>query len=85
MKHATGMETCTKIYFLFIFNLQGPRSNFLSVGPVTASFELGRGFRTVRLLNLSWVIVDRSHVHKFQAAEKYLSPAEPDCTRRIHQ
>ena len=21
MKHATGMETCTKIYFLFIFNL----------------------------------------------------------------
>ena len=24
-------------------------------------------------------------IHKFQAAEKYLSPAEPDCTCRIHQ
>ena len=34
-------------------------------------------FRTTRLLNLSWVIVERSHVYKFQAAEKYLSPAEP--------
>ena len=69
-------------------------------GPVTTSFGLGRGvgwgranfavlslwlFRTVRLLNLSWVIVERSHVYKFQAAEKYLFPAEPDCTRRIHQ
>ena len=21
MKHASGLETCTKIYFLFIFNL----------------------------------------------------------------
>ena len=21
MKHATGMESCTKVYFLFIFNL----------------------------------------------------------------
>ena len=26
-------------------------------------------FRTVRLLNLSSVIVERSHVYKFQAAE----------------
>ena len=42
-------------------------------------------FRTVRLLNPSWVIVERSHVYKFQAAEKYLSPAEPDCTRSTHQ
>ena len=42
-------------------------------------------FRTVRLLNLSLVIDERSHVYKFQAAEKYLSPAEPDCTCRIHQ
>ena len=41
-------------------------------------------FRTVRLLNLSWVIVERSHVYKFQAAEKYLSPTEPNCTCRIH-
>ena len=30
--------------------------------------------RTFRLLNLSWFIVERSHVNKFQAAEKYLSP-----------
>ena len=29
-------------------------------------------FRTFRLLNLSGVIVERSHVDKFQAAEKYL-------------
>ena len=40
-------------------------------------------FRTVRLLNLSLVIVERSHNNKFQAAEKYLSPAEPDCICRI--
>ena len=33
--------------------------------------------RTVRLLNLSLVIVERSNVYKFQAAEKYLSPVEP--------
>ena len=64
----------------------------------TTSFEVeGKGlganlavlslwlFRTVRLLNLSLVIDERSHVYKFQAAEKYLSPAEPDCTCRIHQ
>ena len=42
-------------------------------------------FRTVRLVNLSWVIVERSHVYTFQAAEKYPFPAEPDCTCRIHQ
>ena len=42
-------------------------------------------FRTVKLLSLSSVIVEQSHVYKFQVAEKYLSPAEPDCTRRIHQ
>ena len=41
-------------------------------------------YRTVRLLNLSWVIVERSPVSKFQAAEKYLSPTEPNCTCRIH-
>ena len=29
-------------------------------------------FRTFRLLNLSWVIVERSHVDKFQSPEKYL-------------
>ena len=66
---------------------------------MTTSFEVGRGggvganlavlslwlFRTVRLLNLSLVIVERSHVYKFQAAEKYLSPAEPDCTCSINQ
>ena len=66
-------------------------------GPVTTSFEVGWGvganlavhslwlFRTVRLLNSSLVIVERNHVYKFQAAEKYLSPAEHDCTCRIHQ
>ena len=42
-------------------------------------------FRTIRLLNLSLVIVERSHVYKFQAAEKNLSPAEPDCTCRINK
>ena len=66
-------------------------------GPATTSFEVGWGvganlavlslwlFRTVRLLNLSLVIVERSHIYKFQAAEKYFSPAETDCTCRIHQ
>ena len=43
MKHATGMETCTKIYFLFIFNLQGPRSSFLSVGTGEHLFWIGAG------------------------------------------
>ena len=33
----------------------------------------------------SLVIVGRSHLYKFHAAEKYLSPAEADCTCRIHQ
>ena len=41
-------------------------------------------FRTFRLLNLSWFIVERSHVNKFQATETYLSPAEPKCTCWIH-
>ena len=69
-------------------------------GPVSASFEVEGGgggvganlavlslwlFGTVRLLNLSLVIAGRSHVYKFQAPEKYLSPAEADCTCRIHQ
>ena len=66
-------------------------------GPVTTSFEVDGGwvganlavlslwlFKTVRLLNLSLVIVEQSNVYKFQAAENYLSPAEPDCTCRIH-
>ena len=65
---------------------------------MSTSFEVERGrgvgvnlavlslwlFRTVRLLNLSLVVAGWSHVYKFQAAEKYLSPAEADCTCRIH-
>ena len=42
-------------------------------------------FITVRSLNLSRVIVERSHVYKFQATEKDLSYAVPDCKCRIHQ
>ena len=77
---------------------RAPGAVFTEGGPVTTSFEVeagqGRGklavlslwrFRTVRLLNLSLVLVEQSHVYKFQAAEKYLSPAEPDCTCRIQQ
>ena len=79
---------------------RAPGAVFKERGPVTTSFEVEAGqgrvganlavlslwlFRTVRLLNLSLVLVERSHVFKFQAAEKYLSPAEPDCTCRIHQ
>ena len=77
--------------------VRAPGAVFKVRGPVTTSFGLGRGvganfavlslwlFTTVRLLNLSSVIVERSHVYKFQVAEKYLSPAEPYCTRRIQQ
>ena len=36
--------------------------------------------RTVTLINLPWVIVERSHVYHFQAVEKNLSSA--DCTCR---
>ena len=32
----------------------------------------------------SWVTVERSHVYEFQAAEKYLSLADRDCTCWIH-
>ena len=65
-------------------------------GPVTTYIEVVRGeehffavpslwlFRTVRLLNRLWVIVEQSLVYKFQAAEKYLSPALRDCTCWIH-
>ena len=69
-----------------VFKVRGPVH-----GQTTTYVEVGAGganlavlslwlFRTVRLLNLSLVIVERSHVYKFQAAEKYLSPAERDCT-----
>jgi len=54
---------------------------------VATSFEAAGGvqiwlFSLCGCLELS---AERSHVYKFQAAEKYLSPAEPDCTCRIHQ
>ena len=70
---------------------QGPRSSFQSAGAadhVLWSRGAGGGnflcslffwlFRTVRLLNPSWVIVEQSHVYKLHAAEKDLSPAAPD-------
>ena len=81
--------------FWCIFRARG--EVFKVRGPVTTSFEVGGGgqgrgkfgcslFVAVQnCLNLSLVIVERSHVYKFQAAEKYLSHAEPDCTCRIHQ
>ena len=77
----------------------GPAEQFLKCGAGNHLFWSGAGeggganlaflslclFRTVGLLNLSWVIVELSHLYKFPAAEKYLSPVEPDCTCRIHQ
>ena len=72
------------------FSNRACRAVFKVQWPVTTYFKVGAGgganlavfslwlFRTVRLLNLSSVIVERSHVYKSQAAEKYLSPAEPD-------
>ena len=61
-----------------VFKVRGPVTTSFGLG---RGVEWGRGgganfavlslclFRTVRLLNLSSVIVERSHVYKFQAAE----------------
>ena len=70
---------------------RAPGAVFKERGPVITSLKWRWGrvganlavlslwlFRTVRLLNLSLVLVERSHFYKFQAAEKYLSPAEYD-------
>ena len=93
-------ETMTELPPLQKCYSPGPAKEVFKVrGPVTISLKWqGAGavgvnlavqslwlFRTVRLLNLSLVIVERSHVYKFQATEKYLSPAEPDYTCRTHQ
>ena len=66
------------------FKVWGPVTTSFEVGWKGGGGGGGRGanlavlsfwlFRTVRLLNLSWVIAERSPVSKFQAAEKYLSP-----------
>ena len=85
--------TCLKYEFWWQLRPKVQRYNrargavFKARGPVTTSFELGRaaGGGGTNFAVLSWVIVERSHVYKFQTAKKYLSPAEPDCTRRIHQ
>ena len=70
--------------FWCIFGARG--AVFKVRGPVTTSFEVEGGWGGGRVgANLSLVLVERSHVYKFQATEKYLSPAEPDCTCRIHQ
>ena len=62
-----------------VFKVRGPVTTSFGLG---RGVEWGEGgasfavlslwlFRTVRLLNLSSVIVERSHVYKFQAAENF--------------
>ena len=85
--------TCLKYEFWWQLRPKVQRYNrargavFKARGPVTTSFELGRarrggGGEQILLFSLESL---RSHVYKFQTAKKYLSPAEPDCTRRIRQ
>ena len=49
-----------------VFNVRGLVTTYIEVGGRANLAVLSLWlFRTVRLLNLSWVIVEQSHVHKF--------------------
>ena len=61
-----------KLRFLFV--LRSVNSFAMSMVESLSVLSLGM-FKTVRLLNRSWFILERSHVCSLRAVEKDISPA----------